>query len=113
MFLFLLNTKINFFYLKIIYIICYYMSIESIIKYIDNKSYIINDEISYSNYFKGDYNDYIKYDKNLINIFKKNYENNCLFTTESSIIIEDDKNNRILVYYKIENEEIFWTINIL
>ena len=89
------------------------MSVESIIKFIDNKNYITNNEVSFSNYFKGDYNDYIKYDKNLINIFKKNYENNCLFTTESSIIIEDDKNYRILVYYKVENEELFWTIKIL
>ena len=89
------------------------MSVESIINFIDNKSYIINNEISFNNYFKGDYNDYIKYEKNLITIFKKKYENNCLFTTESSIIIEDDKNNRILVHYKVENEEIFWTIKIL
>jgi|688.fasta_scaffold865322_2 hypothetical protein len=96
-----------------IYIICYYMSVESIINFIDNKNYITNNEISFSNYFKGDYNDYLKYDKNLINIFKKNYENNCLFTTERSIIIEDDKNYRILVYYNVENEELFWTIKIL
>ena len=89
------------------------MSVESIIKFIDNKSYINNNEISFNNYFKGDYNDYIKYEKNIINIFKKNYENSCLFSTESSIIIEDDKNYRILVYYKVENEEIFWTIKIL
>jgi hypothetical protein len=89
------------------------MSVESIINFIDNKNYINNNEISFNNYFKGDYNDYIKYDKNIINIFKKNYENNCLFSTENSIIIEDDKNYRILVYYKIENEEIFWTIKIL
>jgi hypothetical protein len=91
----------------------YYMSVESIINFIDNKNYITNNEISFSNYFKGDYNDYLKYDKNLINIFKKNYENNCLFTTERSIIIEDDKNYRILVYYNVENEELFWTIKIL
>ena len=75
------------------------MSVESIINFIDNKSYINNNEI--------------KYEKNIINIFKKNYENSCLFSTESSIIIEDDKNYRILVYYKVENEEIFWTIKIL
>jgi hypothetical protein len=90
------------------------MSIESIINFIDNKNYISNNEISFSNYFKGDYNDYIKYDKNIINIFKKNYENNCMFSTENSIIIENDKNDKILIYYKIENnEEIYWTIKIL
>ena len=70
-------------------------------------------EVIYNSDKKIEPNDYIKYDKNLINIFKKNYENNCLFTTESSIIIEDDKNYRILVYYKVENEELFWTIKIL
>ena len=90
------------------------MSIESIINFIDNKNYISNNEISFSNYFKGDFNDYIKYDKNIINIFKKNYENNCMFSTENSIIIENDKNDKILIYYKIENnEEIYWTIKIL
>ena len=30
------------------------MSIKSIFSYIDNKSYIINNEISVNNYFKGD-----------------------------------------------------------
>jgi hypothetical protein len=90
------------------------MSIESIINFIDNKNYISNNEISFSNYFKGDFNDYIKYDKNIINIFKKNYENNYMFSTQNSIIIEDDKNHKILIYYKIENnEEIYWTIKIL
>ena len=97
-----------------IFIIIFKMSIESIINFIDNKNYISNNEISFSNYFKGDYNDYIKYDKNIINIFKKNYENNCMFSTENSIIIENDKNDKILIYYKIENnEEIYWTIKIL
>jgi hypothetical protein len=90
------------------------MSIESIINFIDNKNYMCNnDEISFNNYFKGDFNDYIKYDKNIINIFKKNYQNNCLFSTENSIIIEDDKNYKILIFYKIENNEIYWTIKIL
>ena len=90
------------------------MSIETIINFIDNKNYNCNNEISFNNYFKGDYNDYIKYDKNIINIFKKNYENNCMFSTENSIIIENDKNDKILIYYKIENnEEIYWTIKIL
>jgi hypothetical protein len=89
------------------------MSIESIINFIDNKGYICNNEISFNNYFKGDINDYIKYDKNIINIFKKNYENNYLFSTENSIIIEDEKNYKILIYYKVEDNEIYWTIKLL
>jgi hypothetical protein len=89
------------------------MSIESIFNFIDNKNYICNDEISFNNYFKGDYNEYIKYDKNIIDVFKKKYENNFLFSTEKSIIINTDTKNKILIYYNVNNNEIFWTIEIL
>jgi hypothetical protein len=87
------------------------MSIQSIFNFIDNKNYIINNELSFNNYFKGDINDYIKYDKNLINVFKEKYENK-LFCTENSIIIENDK-NKILIFYKIVNNELYWTIKII
>jgi len=58
---------------------------DSSINFIDNKNYICNDEISFNNYFKGDYNEYIKYDKNIIDVFKKKYENNFLFSTETTL----------------------------
>ena len=87
------------------------MSIQSIFNFIDNKQFLINDEISFNNFFIGDINDYIKYEKKLINVFKEKYEN-YLFLTENSIIIEFDK-NKILIFYKIENNEIIWTIKII
>jgi len=97
------------------------MSIESIINFIDNKSYINihNNEISYNNYFKGDieeFNEYKKDDINIINVFKKKYINKFLFPTDYSIIIIDNDNNndyRIFISYKIENDELYWIIKIL
>lgn len=91
------------------------MSIKSIMSFIDNKSYINNNEISFYNYFKGniqEFNEYKKDDKKIINIFKEKYKNNYLFPTDYSIIIMDN-DNRIFISYKIENDEIFWIIKLL
>ena len=90
------------------------MSIKSIFSYIDNKSYIINNEISVNNYFKGDIKDYYDNNENLINLFKEKYGNNIIFPTEKSIIIRNDDNDyKIFISYKIENDELYWTIKIL
>ena len=74
------------------------MSIKSIFSYIDNKSYIINNEISVNNYFKGDIKDYYDNNENLINLFKEKYGNNIIFPTEKSIIIRNDDGYLIKTY---------------
>jgi len=85
------------------------MSIESIFNFIDSKGFINNNEISFNNYFKGNIDDY---NTDIIDIIKKKYGTDALFSTESSIIIKKDE-YRILIYYKKENDELYWTVNVL
>ena len=89
------------------------MSVQSIINYIENKGYIIGDEISPSHYLKGEIKDY--YDnENLINLFKEKFEGRYLFPTNNSIIINNEEyNHKIFISYKIENDEIYWIIKVL
>jgi hypothetical protein len=82
------------------------MSIQSIINFIINTK---NDELSISNYFRGDINEYYSIGNDYINILKNNFHNYRSSTNKSIVII----NNDIWVYVKfdVEENEIYWTIN--
>jgi len=89
------------------------MSIQSILNFIINKNYItINNEISVSNYFRGDINEYNQIGNNYINYFINNF---YIYRDikEKSIIIRDN-NLWFYIEYKIDNNnEIYWTIYIV
>jgi hypothetical protein len=89
------------------------MSIQSIINFITNKNYITsNNEISTSNYFRGDINEYNHIGNNYINYFINNF---YIYRDikEKSIIIKDN-NLWFYIEYKIDNNnEIYWTIYIV
>lgn len=88
------------------------MSIQSIINFISNKNYInINNEISVSNYFRGDINEFNEIGNNYINYFIYNF-NNYRDVKEKSIIIKDN-NLWFYIEYKIDNNEIYWDIYIV
>jgi hypothetical protein len=82
------------------------MSIQSIINFIINTK---NDELSISNYFRGDINEYYSIENDYINILKNNFHNYRSCTDKSIVIIHND----IWVYVKfdVEENEIYWTIN--
>jgi hypothetical protein len=88
------------------------MSIQSILNFIINKNYInINNELSVSNYFRGDMNEFNSIGNNYINYFKNNF-NNYSHDTQTSIIIKDN-NLWFYIQYKIDNNEIYWEIYIV
>ena len=82
------------------------MSIQSIINFIRNTK---NDELSISNYFRGDINEYYNNGDNYISILKNNFDNYRTCTDKSIVIIHND----IWIYIKfdIKDDEIYWTIN--
>jgi hypothetical protein len=83
------------------------MSIQSIINFIRNTK---NDELSISNYFRGDINEYYRIGDNYINMLKNNFDNYRTCTDKSIIIIYND----IWIYIKFDiqnDDEIYWTIN--
>ena len=85
------------------------MSIQSIINFILNTNKT-NPELSISNYFKGDMDEFNKIGIDYINIFKnkfENYKNN----NDTSILIY---NNELWFHikYQIDNNEIYWSITI-
>ncbi len=85
------------------------MSLESIIDFIlktDNST----SELSVFNYFRGDINEYCRFGNEYINILKNTFNNYTTITENSIIFI----NNNLWFYIKftIDNNEIYWTINI-
>ena len=87
------------------------MSIQSILNFISNKNYMNeNNEISVSNYFRGDMNEFNEIGTNYINYFKNNF-NYYRNDKETSIIIKDN-NLWFYIEFKIDNNEIYWEIYI-
>lgn len=91
------------------------MSIQSVIDFIKNKFYLINDELSIYNKFRGDINEYNMIGNNYINIIKDKFQN-YYYETQKSIIIND---NNLWFYIQINNlndinnnSEITWIISI-
>jgi hypothetical protein len=85
------------------------MSLESIINFISNTEHSTN-ELSVSNYFRGDINEYYRIGNNYIDILKNTFNNYRTYTYDSITFI----NNNLWFYIKfsIDNNEIYWTINI-
>lgn len=88
------------------------MSIQSILNFITNKNYINeNNELSVSNYFRGDMNEYNVIGNNYINYFTNNFDV-YRDEREQSVIIKDN-NLWFYIEYKIDNNEIYWEIYIV
>jgi hypothetical protein len=87
------------------------MSIQSIIDFIRNTK---SDELSISNYFRGDINEYYRIGNDYINMLKNNFDNYRTCSDKSITIIY----NNIWIYIKFDiydnnnnDDEIYWTIN--
>jgi hypothetical protein len=88
------------------------MSINSILNFIDNKNYInSNNEISASNYFRGDINEFNEIGNTYINYFINNFYT-YRDVRETSIVVKEN-NLWFYIEYKIDNNEIYWEINIV
>jgi len=85
------------------------MSVQSIIDFINNHYYIINNQVSRINYFRGDINEY--YNNNLIEIIKNNFDK-YKDISEQSIIITHN-NMDFYISYELENDELYWRVNII
>lgn len=86
------------------------MSIQEIINFIKYKQYIHEDEISYSNYFKGDYSEYKRCGTMYMTILKDVFTNYSDITN-SSIYISYD-NLYFHISYLQDFDNIFWNISI-
>lgn len=83
------------------------MSVNSIINFITNKYYIINNQLSKVNYFRGNINEYYN-NNNLIDIIKNSFTN-YTYITEQSIIINDN-NISFYISFDIKEDELYWHI---
>jgi len=85
------------------------MSFESIINFISRTDYSTA-ELSVCNYFRGDINEYYRIGNDYINMLKNTFYNYTTITDNSIIFI----NNNLWFYIKfsIDNNEIYWTVNI-
>jgi hypothetical protein len=86
------------------------MSIQSIISFISNTKKSNNNELSVSNYFRGDMNEFNEIGFDYINILKNNF-NNYKNNTDKSIYIHYNS-LWFNIQYQIDNNEIYWSINI-
>ena len=86
------------------------MSIQEIINFITNKQYLHNDEICYSNYFRGDYSEYQRCGNMYINILKETFNNHYEITNSSIVIYHN--NSWFHISYLKEIYNIFWNISI-
>jgi hypothetical protein len=85
------------------------MSLYSIINFISKTEYSTA-ELSVCNYFRGDINEYYRYGNEYINMLKNTFNNYKTVTDDSIVFI----NNNLWFYIKfsVDNNEIYWTINI-
>jgi hypothetical protein len=85
------------------------MSLDSIINFISKTEYTTA-ELSVCNYFRGDIYEYYRFGSEYMNILKNTFNNYTTVTDDSIIFI----NNNLWFYIKfsIDNNEIYWTVNI-
>lgn len=86
------------------------MSIQEIINFIMDKQYIQGDEISYSNYFRGDYSEYKRCGSMYLTILKDMFKNNRDATKSSIYIFQHDL--WFHISYIIDFDNIYWNISI-
>lgn len=86
------------------------MSIQEIINFIKYNQYIQNDEISYSNSFRGDFSEYKRCGNMYITILKDAFINNNNITTSSIYINHNDI--WFFISFIIDFNDIFWNISI-
>ena len=86
------------------------MSIQEIINFIKFKHYIQFDEISYSNFFRGDFSEYKRCGNMYITILKDVFNNNNNITNSSIYINHNDL--WFYISFIIDFNDIFWNISI-